>query len=159
MTDKITTPVAPDVLNPAPLGPLSGDWHDDDAQVYEDDFVHADQTPQDHAGIPHTVAELPVTTRLLSRNATVGTVNGALVDPIMLFPADPNRKSLTIMSLAAALAGYRLASSKSGCFNGENFFTPAGAMLVFSLDDHTGALWAYSTDANAVSLTVAAVTV
>jgi hypothetical protein len=159
MSDKITEPVTPEVLDPVPPAPLAGDWHDDDAQVYADDFIAADHGPDKFLGVPHTAAEIDPTTRLLTRNGQVGTINGVQADPIMLLPADPNRKTLTVLAYADTKLTVIIASSKSECFNGTTFLTVAGGGVVtVPLDGHTGAVWAYSAAAAAVDITALAVT-
>ena len=156
MTDKITEPVTPDVLNPSPLGPLSGDWKDDDADAYEADFRPNDPQPAKAYGLPHTKVELPPTNRLLVRTVNIGTVGTTVQDPIQLLPADLNRKSLTVQAFAANKP-YVIASSKSDCYSGAQLTTTSPvANLV--LDGYTGALWAYSSDAATIPVTVIAVT-
>jgi hypothetical protein len=159
MADKITEPVTPTDLNPAPLGPLSGNWNDDDREAYEGDFEQADHGPEKVTGVPHPVAELPVATRLITRSVTVGTIGGALADPILILPRDDNRISLSVTCIGSALGTFRLGTTKSDCYNGETFSAPANTPMVLSLDGHTGGLWAYSVDAaNAITLSVVAVT-
>lgn len=158
MTRELDSPIPPEDLNPAPLGPLSGDWHDDDAAAYEQDFASANEGPQERAGIPHTKDQLPPETRLLASKASVGTVNGTIQDPVMLLPPDRNRKAISVQVLGTNGDLVTLADSKSGCFNGANWQAAAAGGIV-SLDGHTGALWAYSNIANAVVVAVLAVTV
>lgn len=158
MTDHITEPVTPNNLDPAPLAPLAGDWHDDDPIAYEGDFQAADHTPGKWQGVPHTVVELPVPTRLLTRAVVVGTVNGAIADPIQILPADVNRKALTIEALATVAATFRLGAEKTNCYDGQVFSAPANVPVIMSIDAHTGALWAYSDSANSVTVSVVAVT-
>lgn len=143
MTEKITAPIAPDVTAPAPLGPLSGDWKDDDAKVYEDDFAHADLGPEKVEGVPHKVEKLPPVTRLLTAAQTIDGNSG----PVMLLPADPNRKSL-ILKVVSATPNERFVfgSSKSDCFGGQQFVTGTNlatgvSFAEVNLTGHTGALW------------------
>jgi hypothetical protein len=157
MTEKITQPIAPDIENPAPLGPLSGDWKDDDSAVYEADFVAADHGPEKTVGIKPSVEKIKIATRLIVRNVTVGTVNGALVDPILLLPADVNRKSLQLQAYSAAATTYIIGDSKSDCYNGVALNGGPG-VVILTLTDHTGAVWLYSTDVASVDVTAVAVT-
>jgi hypothetical protein len=165
MNDRIVNPIAPDLLDPHTHAPLAGDWKDDDAQVYEADFAYMDDGPQTSKGLPHVVETLKVTTRMLHRTGTVGTVSTILADPIMLMPADPNRKSLSvnIVALAAPGAGTTVVfgDSKSDCYNnGVNGYyvtntAPTSPMINVP---HTGALWAWSPTGN-VAITVNAIAI
>lgn len=157
MTDKITQPVPPDVTAPVPLGTLAGDWHDDDASVYEADFDHGDVGPDKFSGVPHPKPSIKPNTRLLTRTVTVGTVNASLVDPIQIIPADPNRQNVSIVVSGAAATSFRIGAEKTDCYNGNDIPCPStNAPIVLNL--HTGALWAYSISGTPVIVSVIAVT-
>jgi hypothetical protein len=74
----------------------------------------------------------------------------------MLLPADINRKSLVLQTISATTVSFRLASDKSGCFNGENLY--AFGATVTTIPNHTGAVWAYSVDASTATIVVVSVT-
>jgi hypothetical protein len=160
MTDKLTEPMPPTDLDPRPLGKLSGDWNDDDAGVYEDDFTQADHRPETKVlGVPHPVAELKPTTRILGNTALVGNINGAQTDPIMLFPADPNRVKCIIQVMATNGTEFTLSDSKTGCYNGLNFYSSTAGGII-DISGHTGAVWAHSiSTGNSVKVSVIVVTV
>lgn len=158
MAHELDSPNPPDLLNPAPHAPLAGDWHDDDAQAYGQDFASAVEGPQERTGIPHAKNEVKPTTRLLSARASVGTVNGTIQDPVMLLPPDVNRKALQVQVLGQTGELVTIAGSKTGCFNGANWQAAATGSIL-AMDEHTGALWAYSISAQAIVVTVIAVTV
>lgn len=155
MPESITEPMPPEELNPAPLGPLSGDYKDDDSAVYEADFEAAPHGPVKQSGVPAPVKEIKRSTRILHRSVTVG----AGADPLMLFPADVNRRSLIIQPIGTGTAEFVIASSKSDCYSGAQFHSDfSGIGVSFDLSGHTGALWVYSTSANATSVNGIAVT-
>jgi hypothetical protein len=165
MTDRITAPIAPDVLDPHSLAKLAGDWSDDDAQVYEEDFQAADHGPRVPTGVPHTEEKIKATTRMLHRAGVIGTVSAVIQDPIMLMPADPNRKSLMVSIIAQAAPGAGTAvvfgDNKSDCYNnGTNGFLVKDTAPTSPLIDvpHTGALWAWSPNGN-VAITVNAIAI
>lgn len=164
MNDRLTEPIAPDVDNPAPLGPLAGNWHDDDAEAYEDDFIHADhRPPEEVTGVPHVKDELPITTRLVTRTETVGTVNGVATDPIQILPADPNRKSVTIAFRGSATTNLLIGPEKSQMYSQHlalTLYAPNSAVAIpIVLDGHTGPVWVHCIDpANSVMVSVVAVT-
>jgi hypothetical protein len=77
----------------------------------------------------------------------------------MLLPADPNRKTLTLLVYADTKLTVIVASSKSDGFNGTTFLTVnGGGVVAVPLDGHTGAVWAYSQAAAAVDITAMGVT-
>lgn len=165
MTDKITEPMTPEVLDPVAPSPLAGDWNDDDAAVYQDDFIQADHGPDKFMGVPHTVAELPPINRLVTRSLTVGTLNGVLYDPVLLLSADPHRIHLLIQwraRPAVSNTGLRIADDRSKCFSDDSAMLLWGPNVTagfMTLDGYTGPLWGYSADtANYINISVAAVT-
>jgi hypothetical protein len=157
MTEKLTESVTPGLDNPAPLGPLAGNYKDDDAEAYEDDFEAAPHGPVAQAGVPHKVEEIKPTTRLLVVTQTVGTVNGAIQEPLMLLPADPNRIGLVLKPWANANRPFVIGSSKSDCYSGAVIENVPQAPSI-DLNGHTGAIWCYSTDAATIAVTAIAIT-
>lgn len=157
MTDSINEPIAPDDLNPAPLGPLSGDWHDDDAAAYEGDFEAADHGPVKQAGVPFPVTKTPIRERLITKDATISS--NRLSEPVMLFAPDVNRKSLTITAVntTGALDTYFVGSTKSDVFNQARMLAVPGGITTY-LDGFTGALWVYTDSANDIRIAAMAVT-
>lgn len=144
MTDKITEPVAPEVTDPAPLGPLSGDWHDDDSQVYDEDFLINPGGPVDPMGVPHAHETIKPCTRLIVRSAYLDTNS----PPFQLLTADPNRKSLDLTINALAQGVLVIADSLSGCFNGQYIALGSGNAFpqtntVWRTTEHTGPVWVY----------------
>lgn len=162
MNDSIIDPVLPELNDPVPFAPLAGDTNDDDSQVYEDDFEMTATPPQEYSGVPFQKDTLPQVTRLLTREVFVGTINGSIADPIMILPADPNRKSFTLIAYSDTQVYYTLGSDRSDCYNGVSFPTfPTTIARSYSpllFTDHTGAIWAYSEAAVQVTVVAIAVT-
>ena len=164
MPESITEPMTPEVDNPKPFGPLSGDWKDDDAEVYQDDFEAADHGPVEATGVPHSKPELRPVGRLLSRQVIVGSTAGGgspLLDPVMVFPADRNRDKVTVQLWSNSEYSVTIADSKSGCYNGNSFMS-GPTFTSIDLDGYTGALWVYcndpAADGDRVTVSVVAVT-
>lgn len=149
MTDSINEPMAPEELNPAAPNPVAGDWNDDDAQAYEAEFEAAPVPPLEYSGIPFRETEIKPATRFVTRQVSVGTINGVIQDPIMLFPADLNRIRLSFYGRSDAVRYLRIADSKTGCFDGVEFMTTATtvarSLTPLEMNGHTGAVWVYST--------------
>lgn len=164
MTDNITEPVTPELTDPVPFSPLAGDWKDDDAQVYDDDFSETQGAPLDNAmGVPHAAAKIKPTSRLIHRSIPVGTpAGGAVSPPIMLLPADPNRKSLTLFAYADTQKYFTFGSDQGDCFNGNQYpvfvTTVSRSWPSLTLDGHTGAVWVYSDSSTPVVCVAVAVT-
>lgn len=162
MTDSIVDPMTPEDLDPAPLGPVAGDTHDDDSQAYEAEFEAAPVPPIEYSGIPYKETEIKPNTRLVTRQVSVGLINGVIQDPIMLFPADPNRIALSFYGRSDAVRYLRFASEKTGCFDGVEFMTTATtvarSLTALEFNGHTGAVWVYSTADQEVIVSGVAVT-
>lgn len=153
MEDVLNEPVTPELTDPNPFAPLAGDTHDDDSEVYEADFVMAAHPPQTYDGVIPTTKTLAPTTRMLAAVVPVGQdSNGVQLDPVMLFPADPNRKQLEIRcydslgGIFPSVYPFVLASDKATCYT--NAIVGAGggdaAGYGFKSDCHTGAVWVYA---------------
>jgi hypothetical protein len=80
----------------------------------------------------------------------VGTVDGVLYDPVQVFPVDLNRLKVIIQADDNVVVG----SEKSDVYNGAAIVSPTQ----WAVDGHTGAVWVYSTEANAVNVVVWSVT-
>lgn len=162
MTDSIVEPMTPETLDPAPLGPVAGDTHDDDAQAYEAEFEAMPVPPLEYSGIPYAETEIKAATRLLTRQVSVGTINGVIQDPILLFPQDLNRICLSFYGRSDAVRYLRIASDKSACFDGVEFMTTATtvarSLTALEFNGHTGPVWVYSTADQEVIVSGVAVT-
>jgi hypothetical protein len=149
MTDLTNSP-APEIIDPAVHRRLAGDWTDDDGLALDETFEPAFYGPVESESLAAEKESIPTPTRLLSSKVVVGTVDGVLYDPVQVFPVDLNRLKVIIQADDNVVVG----SEKSDVYNGAAIVSPTQ----WAVDGHTGAVWVYSTEANAVNVVVWSVT-
>lgn len=137
--------------DPHPLGPLAGDYQDDDGRALDDYFESADHMPVKETGLPaaqvNDQKDLPIVDRTISRTLVLTPIdltNGG--QPIMFFAADLRRKFLKIV-VVTDNAVISFGSQKADCYGGGYLYgpirTPAvpAAPVIYDFPNYTGAVW------------------
>lgn len=152
-------PIIPEVFG-------TQDKKDDDGQVIDSLLIETDAPPDlktatQLVDAPET-PKIPRPSRLLTGNITLVST---LVSPVMILPADTNRKSVTlsVLSTAAspnALVEYVSVADNNGVLNTTSAWNLRNAAIPVTLYDYTGALWVFpaTTITAAIELTWVAVT-
>lgn len=142
---------------------ISGDLHDDDAQIMDDQIESQaepptpPQLPTQTKPIAETTARPAKITRLVTANLTVQST----WDAVLLLPADPNRTSLTLYATSETATNWIRWADDPGKLQ-----TLTGAAKLYSgqlitLGDptHTGPVWVYGPDLVTSACNVVAITV
>lgn len=140
----------PDGADVTPAPTIAGDAADDDGQ-YIDEILYPNPdgfSPIEEMVAPNLYGDESLETRkaqtrVFQATVPVGTNGGTLYDPVMLFPADPDRVELVLRAISENASTWRFASDKQSCYTAAAFST-ADPPLV--LRNHTGPVWVYSAD-------------
>ena len=144
----INRPEIENTNDPHPLGPLSGDYTDDDGRAIDDYFESADHNPVKETGLPKDQVrdqkDIPVADRLISRTLPLVSL-AAAGDVIQFFSADLNRKKL-IIYVEAAASHIRVGSQKTdvygaGLLGGVATGVANGGGNIYDFGPYTGAVW------------------
>jgi len=144
--NKLNEPMQPERLDPARHDRMAGDWSDDDGPALDQYFEAPTHEPLSHDTIPTPEAKtrIPEVTRLLNRSIVLFSPDGVNAgDPVMLLPADPNRKVLILhVSLGGSATGIRMGSARSDVYGAPLY--AANATFGYNLSGHTGAIWCWN---------------
>lgn len=149
MTELTDSPT-PELLDSAVHRRLAGDWNDDDGLALDETFEPPFHGPVVSETLLAAKEEIKTPTRLLSRTVQVGSPGGVTYDPVQVFPVDLNRIKVIVQTDDNVVIG----SEKSDVYNNASVLSTTQ----WSVDNHTGAIWVYSTEANIVNVTVWCVT-
>lgn len=142
-------------IDPAPLGPISGDHNDDDGRAIDEAFEAADWGPQAYGGVKVDREDLPPVTRLITVMMDVPPIaNGGV--PIMFFPPDRNR---VCMILDGDNAGWNYGSDPNelAALTRLNAGGSIGSSSPLIIAGHTGAIW-ISTPVSTATVSVTVIT-
>jgi len=142
----INEPMPPEILDPVAHRKMAGDWTDDDGLALDEYFEAPSHEPVSHDTLPDPYAKvsIPEVTRMLNRSLTLGSTDGVNAgDPVMLLPADPNRRvCLLIVTVAGSATGIRMGSARSDVYGAPLY--AANGSIGYDLSGHTGAVWVYN---------------
>lgn len=156
MNTELTHAIEPENTAPDPYALHQGNTSDDDGRAIDDYFEAPTLAPVEKGSVAYVKKEIAVPTRMIVRKLYVGTIGGVVYDPVMVFPADLNRKRLIITGVYDNNAFFSLGSEKSDAqTNGSIYQCIFGPLTI---EGHTGALWVYSIASVAVDLTIISVT-
>lgn len=146
-TPKFTPVEQPENLSPEPEHRLAGDWNDDDGQAIDEYFEPAYHGEVEQVYVDAEREDLPAPNRMLSRVVPFvqRSESAPAPEPVLVFPADVNRKSVSITVYAGEQDArgerifYRIGSSKQDLYGDANIqqLYPSH----YTIDGYTGALW------------------
>lgn len=157
----MTTLPQPDTSLPGPPT-IAGDHADDDGPVLDSLVEQSAEPPAPKPATAPPAAPAPTPdrprtpSRLLTGSMTINDSHGA----VLLLPADPDRKNLTIAVMPAGTEanGVRIAEDSGRVMtDGASLVLPSGRTWD-SVPGYTGAVWAAVTGTGALFVTWAAVT-
>ena len=159
----MTTLPQPDTSLPGPPT-IAGDHADDDGPVLDSLVEQSAEPPAPKPTTAPPAAPAPTPdrprtpSRLLTGSMTINDSHGA----VLLLPADPDRKNLTLSVMSAGTApeanGVRIAEDSGRVMtDGASLVLPNGRTWD-SVTGYTGAVWAAVTGTGALFVTWAAVT-
>ena len=125
---------------------IAGDYTDDDAEVMESLTKDA-ATPPTGRELPTTPLPPAIIPKAMTRLMTGTVIVQAGWAPILLLPADPNRKSLHLWAASATATDYIRVSDDAGKVQ-----SVGGSALLYSGQpdafppDHTGPVWVSAPD-------------
>ena len=140
-----------------------GDHYDDDAEIM--DALVRDQAvpptpaelPKDAKPLEETTAKRQPITRLMTRNLEVSST----WDPVLMFPSDPNRISLTIYAFSEQPTNWLRWGDDAGkvmsLMGSAKIYS--GQLLEFTSNTHTGPIWVYGPDLTVTTCNIVAIAI
>lgn len=137
---------------------IAGDTTDDDGQVINS-LTQGDATPPIPTELPTVDLGITIKAPPMTRLMTGSMVVPNTWAPVMILPADPNRKTLKIRVQSATATDYIRVSDDPGKLQFANLSYLGYISLPVELDGHTGPVWLSAPDGTGpVTVTYAAVT-